>query len=74
MAAGKGLFGLLHGLFGGGSVLEVETPGEHVDPEMEAVRQAYLAVAVDDPDREAKLKAILQKVRAIRAARGWSAR
>ena len=69
MAAGKGLLGLLQGLLGGGSTLEVESPRDRVDPEMEAVRQAYLAVAVDDPEREAKLKAILEKVRAIRAAR-----
>jgi len=69
MAAGKGLLRLLQGLFGGGSVLEVEPARERVDPEMEAVRQAYLDAPIDDPEREAKLKAILEKVRAIRAAR-----
>jgi hypothetical protein len=69
MAEDKGLLGFLRGLLGGGSTLEFESPRGRVDPEMEAIRQAYLDVAMDDPEREAKLAAILEKVRAIRAAR-----
>jgi hypothetical protein len=70
--AGKGLFEFLQSLLGGGSVLEVgnEPPSDVVDPEMEAVRRAYLDVPVDDPEREAKLRAILEKIQAIRASRG----
>jgi hypothetical protein len=70
--AGKGLFGFFQSLLGGGRDLDVGGPSapNALDPEMEAVKAQYMAVRVDDPEREAKLKAILDRIAAIRARRG----
>ena len=69
--AGRGLLGFLQGLFGGGKALSVGTTANAgtTDPEMEAVKAQYMAVRIDDPDREAKLKAILDRIAAIKARR-----